>query len=83
MKKHHNFTVLFLLVLFTFSCNTAKNNFKKFGIEETWYLNKKQVNFPTINFNSDNTCVFSSMGDTLYRFKYEIKNEYNVNRYKQ
>jgi hypothetical protein len=77
MKKHHKYTLLFL-VLFSFSCNTSKNNFRKFSIEGTWYLNKKQVDFPSISFKSDNTCIFSSMGDTLYRFKYKIKDEYLI-----
>lgn len=79
MKKLNKIKILFfLLILSIISCSTTKNSFNINVVEKTWHLNKKQVNFPTVIFYSNNTCIFSSMGNTLYRFNYKIKNNYLI-----
>jgi hypothetical protein len=52
-----------------------------------WTLSKNEINYPSLTFNADSIAVFTSMADTIYRFKYSIKNNliilkdiYNVER---
>ena len=74
MKRLSNilFSTLFIL-----SCgNSAKqvkvNDYTNKDIVGKWILAVKQVNYPSLVFNTDSTAVFTSMGDTIYRFKYYV-----------
>lgn len=42
-----------------------------------WELTEEefQVNYPILYFNTDSTAMFSSRGDTIYRFKYLLISE--------
>lgn len=55
------------------ACGQIETSFLK----GEWRLKdrKGQVNYPVLYFNEDSSAVFSSRGDTLYRFKYSIKND--------
>ncbi len=68
--------IIFLLTFLFDGCssNAQKENKKLIG---KWELNEKefQVNYPILYFNSDSTAIFTSRGDTIYRFKYLFKSE--------
>ena len=78
MKKLHKPYLILTALIVLLSCSfvtSDKNIVSESNIVGTWHLNKKQVNYPQLTFSSDNTCIFTSMGDTLYRFKYEVKGD--------
>ncbi len=81
MKKQNKniHFIVSILLLGLSSCNGQKNdtaNNLSDIIIGKWTLTVKQVNYPTILFNKDSTAIFTSMGDTIYRFKYYLsKNE--------
>jgi len=66
-------------------CNKRIRNVGDKKIENTeilgeWLLIKKQINYPMLTFNKDSNAIFSSMGDTVYRFKYYVKDSQLVLR---
>lgn len=68
--------IFFVFLIFFEGCSqTALNESKK--ILGKWELTEKefQVNYPILYFNTDTTAMFTSRGDTIYRFKYLIKSE--------
>ena len=68
--------IIFLLAFFLDGCGLKeqKEDGKLLG---KWELNEKkfQVNYPILYFNSDSTAIFTSRGDTIYRFKYSLMSE--------
>lgn len=76
--------ILFLLI----SCDKTPKQFS--SILGEWILTTSQINYPIIQFNSDSTAIFSSRGDTIYRYKYYVQddflylidNEKNKNQFK-
>lgn len=76
MKKLNNILFTTISIIIIFSCVSAnKTYFQYENLIGVWKLKKKQVNYPEIIFNGDNTCIFRSMGDTIYRFKYQIEGD--------
>ncbi|QEE50306.1 hypothetical protein FUA48_12180 [Flavobacterium alkalisoli] len=73
LNKHYMIGAVLIIFLSCSFVKQDKNIIYQRDIIGTWLLNKKQVNYPQLTFSSDNTCIFTSMGDTLYRFKYEVK----------
>lgn len=76
---HFPMIIIKITFLFTFmvagcSITAQKENRKLLG---KWELTEKnfQVNYPVLYFNSDSIAIFTSRGDTIYRFKYFIKSE--------
>jgi hypothetical protein len=73
-----------LILIICYACISQKKNRK--GIQEpdligTWCLTTKQINYPSISFKKDSIAIFTSLGDTIYSFKYYMnnKNLYLVN----
>ncbi|ELM3645234.1 hypothetical protein LIS90_13535 [Flavobacterium psychrophilum] len=73
MRKHNNILFIYLIFgcAFIFNC-CGQTKFKPKDIIGKWSLTIKQLNYPTLIFKSDSTAVFTSMGDTIYRFKYFV-----------
>lgn len=68
--------VFFISFLFFEGCSVTvpKESKEIFG---KWELTEEefQVNYPILYFNTDSTAMFTSRGDTIYRFKYLLKSE--------
>jgi len=68
--------IFFISFLFFEGCSVtvSKENKKILG---KWELTEEefQVNYPILYFNTDSTAMFTSRGDTIYRFKYLLKSE--------
>ena len=87
MKKliNYHFYAFFLMTTILLCCNKRIRNVGDKKIENTeilgeWLLIKKQINYPMLTFNKDSNAIFSSMGDTVYRFKYYVKDSQLVLR---
>ena len=65
---------LFLTGCGSVSQNSSVSSGKLLG---EWILENEadDVNYPKIEFSSDSTAVFSSRGDTIYRFKFQVKSD--------
>jgi hypothetical protein len=65
------------LVLFVFAigCNMPEQTGLK-KILGKWVLQEEvfQINYPILYFNTDSSAIFTSHGDTIYRFKFNIQN---------
>jgi hypothetical protein len=75
MKRHRNFFSVLLLASLLACSNVSQkqeNNFSSDIVGE-WSLTVKQVNYPKLIFNPDSTAVFTSMGDTIYRYRYYVE----------
>lgn len=73
MKKPNRILqFIFILPVILLSCNGQKIESTSNNIVGKWQLTVKQVNYPSLIFNTDSTAIFNSMGDTLYRYKYYI-----------
>lgn len=76
MKKLNRVPSIVIALVTLFSCvSMDKKNYRYENLIGTWILTKKQVNYPELTFNNDKTCIFTSMGDTIYRFKYDLKRD--------
>lgn len=76
MKKLNRIPSIIIALVTLFSCvSMDKKNYQYENLIGTWVLTKKQVNYPELTFNKDKTCFFTSMGDTIYRFKYELEKD--------
>lgn len=67
-----------IIIVFLTSCYSSKNfyvNKAKDSIIGKWCLTNNQINYPSIIFNEDSTCILNSLSDTVYRFKYYLKNK--------
>ena len=86
MAKHNleNFQILpikryfisLMLFLVAVSCNMkGQTDFKK--ILGKWILQETvfQINYPVLYFNTDSSAIFTSHGDTIYRFKFILLDE--------
>lgn len=69
---------LIFIIIFLTSCNASK----KFSIKEDnvniigrWCLTANQINYPSIIFKEDSTCILNSLADTIYIFKYYLKDK--------
>lgn len=72
-KLNKSYIIIFVLATLLSCSFSSKNNPNhESQIIGTWVLNKKQVNYPKLTFKSNSTCIFTSMGDTLYKFKYRV-----------
>jgi hypothetical protein len=82
MAKHNlgHFQILpikiicLLLFLSATSCSTTEQTSSK-RLVGKWVLQEKafQVNYPILYFNTDSSAVFTSHGDTIYRFKFNLQ----------
>lgn len=74
MKKLSNilYSTLFLLSCGSSADQQKVNDYNNKDIIGKWILTVKQVNYPSLVFNADSTAVFTSMADTIYRFKYYV-----------
>jgi hypothetical protein len=68
--------IFFISFLFFEGCSVTSLK-KSEKILGKWELTEKefQVNYPILYFNTDSTAMFTSRGDTIYRFKYLLKSE--------
>lgn len=58
--------------LFLLSCNTLSEQSKPINMKGEWIsLSSVSINYPSLLI-SDSSAVFTSRGDTVYRFKYSI-----------
>lgn len=72
MKK----VIVIILFLFLNSCGVSKKNNPKLVIVGKWCLvDKKSINYPTITFDNEGIAIFTSKMDTVYSYKYFIKND--------
>jgi hypothetical protein len=72
MKKY--IMIYFLLI---FSC-VKKKVIKETDIVGYWELEKSyldQINYPSIIFKSGGNAIFTSRGDTIYRYKYSLSSD--------
>ncbi len=64
-----------------FSCRSEKRLSKydskkyKESIIGKWLLTTTEFDYPTIDFQKDNSVIFSSTGDTLYSYAYHLNND--------
>ena len=69
--------VFCILIILLISCEMKEqpNITELFG---KWVLKADvfQVNYPILYFNTDSSSIFTSHGDTIYRFNYDLVNEY-------
>lgn len=76
MKKLNKISIVVISLIVIFSCvSVNKIDDQNENIIGAWALNKRQINYPELIFKKDNTCIFTSMGDTIYRFKYELEKD--------
>lgn len=64
------------LVYFLFFSGCSVTDLKRSNkLLGKWELTEKkfQVNYPILYFNTDSTAMFASRGDTIYRFKYQLR----------
>lgn len=68
--------IFFISFLFFEGCSVIVPKESK-EILGKWELTEEefQVNYPILYFNTDSTAMFSSRGDTIYRFKYLLISE--------
>ena len=68
--------IFFISFLFFEGCSVMVPKESK-EILGKWELTEEefQVNYPILYFNTDSTAMFSSRGDTIYRFKYLLISE--------
>jgi hypothetical protein len=64
----------FLLSLFLMT--SCYKNQKTSSILGNWVLTNSQINYPEIQFNLDSSAIFYSYGDTIYRYKYYVQNNF-------
>lgn len=56
------------------ACSYSFNNLNSTDyIIGEWCLNVHQINYPSIQFTKDKTLLLKSLGDTIYRYQYYIK----------
>ncbi len=74
MKRLSNilYSTLFLISCGNSANQQKVNDYSNKDIIGNWVLVVKQVNYPSLVFNTDSTAIFNSMGDTLYRYKYYV-----------
>lgn len=61
------------------SCSSSKTVHKNAYAESIigrWCLTVNQTNYPSITFREDSLSIFDSRGDTVYWFKYYVKEPY-------
>lgn len=64
------------LLLLTAQCKQkVTNHFEQKEILGEWELSENQINYPSLQFNTDSSAVFRSRADTIYRFRYTIKGD--------
>ena len=71
--------IALMLFLFSVSCNMkGQTDFNK--ILGKWVLQEKtfQINYPVLYFNTDSSAIFTSHGDTIYRFKFILIDEHLI-----
>lgn len=75
MKRNHSFLCALLLTSLIACSNLSRQQTDNFAsdIVGEWQLTVKQVNYPKLIFNRDSTAIFTSMGDTIYRYKYYVE----------
>ena len=68
--------VILLSITWMLLASYSQNKPGKFTVIGTWALTSaNQINYPQITFKNDATAIFSSRGDTLYRFKFSVKGD--------
>ncbi len=68
------FALCFLIGCGSMSKNSFVSSEKLFG---EWVLENEThaINYPKIEFAADSTALFFSRGDTIYRFKFQVKSD--------
>src|SRR5262245_59219974 len=64
-----------LILTFIYSCMSPRQNKQEIRPSElsgTYCLVSKQVNYPSISFKKDSIAIFTSLGDTIYYFKFYV-----------
>lgn len=72
MKKLSSILCVVLLLSCGNAVNQQQQGYTNKDIIGKWVLTVKQVNYPSLIFNTDSTAIFNSMGDTVYRYKFYI-----------
>lgn len=73
-----NRTILYFVFFLFGSCNST-NNLKEItnsDIIGCWKLKDNGVSYTFLNFSKDSTAIFGSKADTVYRFKYWVKDNF-------
>jgi len=72
-------SMVVLAILSIASCGQHQQHIAAYNVRDIlglWMLNNKtQVNYPTLEFKTDSTAVFTSRGDTVYRLKYLMQGD--------
>ncbi len=55
------------------SCKAQNKQLESKDIMGKWSLTTDNINYPQLTFLKDSSAIFTSRGDTVYRFKYYIK----------
>lgn len=74
MKYKTASLITLLLTSFVLAyCSSLQQSFDLEVIKGNWCLNKKQLNYPKLRFDDKSTLTLSSIGDTIYRYKYSMQ----------
>ena len=70
-------SIVLLSIAWMLLASYSPNSPEKSAVIGSWVLTSEanQINYPQITFNNDATAIFSSRGDTLYRFKFSVKGD--------
>ena len=69
-------TITAYLLLFIHCCYSQQ----KKNIVGTWYLKEEHVSYSILHFYDDSTAKFSTIVDTVYRFRYYVSNGFLYTR---
>jgi hypothetical protein len=66
--------IYLVLFLSAIGCNMPEQTGSK-KLLGKWVLQEEafQINYPILYFNTDSSAVFTSHGDTIYRFKFNLR----------
>ncbi len=63
-------------LLLALQCNQKVNqHYSSEEIFGEWTLIEDQTNYPTLQFNKNSTAIFRSKADTMYFFRFNIKDD--------
>ena len=70
------FKMFYIALLFVkLQCTKPGQHFDQKKLVGRWVIIKNQINYPSLQFNSDSTAIFRSRADTVYYFNFLIKGD--------
>ena len=72
LLNHKKVSIAFFIILFINFCSCSVLEKRELIVGEWILEDSLAINYPEIIFNNDSTAIFTSKGDTIFRFIYKV-----------